>query len=133
MSKVMVVLELGTHGLAQVLHPGSAIALSEALYNAAEQAEKEQRVVYVSPLKEGIQEEIVDKSLPDAPPEPAGVADKFSPAVQEALVYGDHDMVSRAPDVIQILGGALGAASLNEETVPKVLQAIRLLQEVVRG
>jgi hypothetical protein len=58
---------------------------------------------------------------------------KYTPAVEEALNYGEHCETAAAPDTIQTLGRALSWIEISEEGFEKVMQAIKLLQEAVRG
>jgi len=133
MSKPIVILEIAGTSLGQTFTPETAIALSEALYDAAEKATKEDRTIYLSPVPTK-EDETAAAELPEQPPEPEGVVERFSPAVKDALEYdGDHSLVGDAPKAIIDLGNALYDIEFDNESGRRVLEIIRLLQHVVGG
>jgi hypothetical protein len=131
MGKAIVILEIGPSGLAQVFSPDTAIALSEALYDAAEQAQKEGKSVSVTPVPNKGDPAVTEK-LPEDPPEPKGVAPRFSPAVEEAMDFGEHSAVGDAPKAIIDLANILYNADLSDDDHARsIRKVVGLLQSVV--
>jgi len=128
MSKAIVVIEIRGAELGYIISSHTARVLSDALLEASDRAEREDRTVFLRPVPE---EETVTEKLPDHPPEPEGVVERFSPAAREALDYGDHSPIADAPRVIQDLAGTLYEIEFSPAAGVKVRQAIRLLQQAV--